>query len=101
MLREYFRFASIEIARRRQPLMLEIREGADAGDTRGAVIIRAGKTHVRDGKLFVDPSPASVRALLRLLDRKYFFPSRFPTSGENDDERELIKKSGLGSKMLE
>jgi hypothetical protein len=51
--------------------------------------------------LFVDPSPAAVRALLRLLDRRYFFPGRFPTSGENNDERELIMKSGLGGKILE
>ncbi|MCX7826288.1 MAG: hypothetical protein N2689_12120, partial [Verrucomicrobiae bacterium] len=100
-LREYFRFASTEIMRRRQPLVLEIREGADAGEKRGAIMIQPGRTRVENGNLLVDPNPSAVRALLRLLDRKYFFAGRFPTTGENDDERALIQKSGLGGKILE
>jgi hypothetical protein len=36
-----------------------------------------------------------------LLDRKCFFPGRFPTSGENAEEKELIGESELGGKMPE
>ncbi|MFA5190088.1 MAG: hypothetical protein WC740_05135 [Verrucomicrobiia bacterium] len=100
-LREYFRFFATQTMPRRPPFALKACKSGDVGSQHGLIRFRPERACVNDGNLIVNPAPAAMHALLRLLDRKYFIAGRFPTSGESDDEKALIKKSGLGGGLLE